>query len=371
MLPRPGGPLTEQDLNIFCSELELAPLQQKLEVALAMERGVRANGSRPVSAIYTETIYEVAIVSSSGIDGYYRKSDCTGHVNAVYETKGESQWASALTCGHKLEDLQPEASGAEAALLARRLSHARTAPTGRYPALLGPEVMGLIVSALGLSFCASRVQRGDSLLCWLPDHQIASPAVTLVDDGLYPGGMASAPCDAEGMPRRRTVLIERGKRQSLLYDTSTAHKAQSEIAGGNAARKSYQARPSVSPSNLIMYPGSSTPEELVASIPHGLWVTSVAGANFGLDPSSGRFSLVAKGLWIERGCPSHAVDGVMITGHLVEILRDIQALGSDVRWLPGYGSQAWTYAPSALLSKITVIGNRKLQTDSPPYIRRG
>jgi PmbA protein len=113
----------------------------------------------------------------------------------------------------------------------------------------------------------------------------------------------------------------------------------------------------VSPSNLVLEPGSSGAEDLVASIDRGLWVHSVAGTGFGLDPSSGQLSLKARGLWVENGQPAYAVDGILIVGQLPRILQSVVAVASDARWQPGYGSQAWTLTPSALVSELAVVGN--------------
>jgi PmbA protein len=88
--------------------------------------------------------------------------------------------------------------------------------------------------------------------------------------------------------------------------------------------------PGISAGNLYLEPGTQTPEEIIKAIPRGLYVTSLIG--FGVNVVTGDYSRGAAGLWIENGELTHAVEEVTIAGKLADMLRNIRAVGNDVRW---------------------------------------
>ena len=113
---------------------------------------------------------------------------------------------------------------------------------------------------------ADEVQRGRSPFADRLGDELASPAYVLADDGIDPGGLASAPFDGEGTPRERTPLIADGKLLAYLHDSYTARRGGARSTG-NASRSSYRSAPSVSPSNLVLEPGRAHPRAAAASGP--------------------------------------------------------------------------------------------------------
>ena len=126
---------------------------------------------------------------------------------------------------------------------------------------------------------------------------IAAPGVTIIDDGTIPAGLGSKPFDGEGLPTRRTVVVENGVLKSYLLDTYSARKL-SLRSTGNATRGPADA-PTVSPTNFYLEAGAVSPEEIVREIPDGFYVTELIG--FGVNLVNGDYSRGAVGLWISAG----------------------------------------------------------------------
>ena len=176
---------------------------------------------------------------------------------------------------------------------------------------------------------------------------VASSAFSLVDDGTLPGRMGTSPFDAEGVPTRRTVLVDKGVACSYLYNLQYAQK-DGVASTGNASR-GMSSLPDVGTSNLILEAGISSQGALIESVQSGFLVTELMGLHT-LDPVSGDFSLGAKGIEIKKGVLSRPVSGVTIAGNLLELLNKVVAVGNDFEF---FGS---TGACTLVVDDIAVAG---------------
>jgi PmbA protein len=166
--------------------------------------------------------------------------------------------------------------------------------------------------------------------------------------------MATSPFDDEGVPRRRTVLVEGGVLQGFLHDTYPARK-QGEDTGstGNAARSSYRGAPTVSTSNLVVDDGHGSLEDLFDRVGSGLYVVSITGLHSGANPVSGEFSVGATGHLIEGGARGRPVREVTIASDFLSMLANLNDRAGDARWVPLYGS---VLTPSLAITDMTVSG---------------
>jgi PmbA protein len=190
------------------------------------------------------------------------------------------------------------------------------------------------------------VYRETSFLASRMGDRVASPLVTLVDDGRLPGGLGSRPFDGEGLPTRRSTILRGGRLESWLLDSYSGRKLGLPSTG-NAARGAASA-PAAAPTNLWLEPGSGSLEDLIASTERGLLVTELIGMGF--HPVTGDYSRGAAGLWIERGEIVHPVEEVTIAGNLGDMLASIDAVAADLVWLGRVAS------PSLRVARMTVAG---------------
>jgi PmbA protein len=206
---------------------------------------------------------------------------------------------------------------------------------------------------IGGALSADAVQRGRSLFAGKEGEQIAAPALQLLDDGINPEGLATAPFDGEGIPQQRTPLIDDGKLRTYLFDTYTARKAGRESTG-NGTRGSYRTPPSVGTTNLLVAPGSGTTADLVAAAGDGVYVMGVSGLHSGVNPISGSFSVGATGRLIRDGELAEPAREMTIASDLVSMLTAVQRAGGEARWIPFGGS---VKAPALLVREMTIGGS--------------
>src|SRR6185312_15933038 len=175
---------------------------------------------------------------------------------------------------------------------------------------------------------------------------VASPLVTIVDDPLLAGKLGSRSFDGEGLISVRNELFREGTFVQFLLDTYTARKTGRKSTH-NAVR-GVGGTPSVGTSNLLLLPGSSTPEEIIASVDDGLYLTELLG--FGDNLTTGDFSRGAAGLWIEHGQLSYPVSEINVSGNLRQMAADIEMAGNDIDY------RSSTVAPTLRMAKLMVSG---------------
>src|SRR6185369_14917376 len=141
---------------------------------------------------------------------------------------------------------------------------------------------------------------------------VASPALTVVDDGRMIRGVGSRPFDGEGLATRRTVVVGEGVLESFLTNTYTGRRLGS-ASTGNASR-GLVGQPGVGPGNLFIAAGDASPAKIVGSIERGLFVTELIG--FGVNVVNGDYSRGAAGIWIEGGELAYPVEEITIAGNL-------------------------------------------------------
>jgi PmbA protein len=326
------------------------------DLALAIEAAALAADSRIAGveqAVYADSAESVALVSSLGIEGEYSSSSCYGYVQALAEGEGGRETGLGFDLGRGPAALDPAAIGREGAERAAAMIGAGKPKSRTCPVVLDPTVAASFIALIGNGLTASAVQRGRSPFAERLGDEVANPALALHDDGLDPEGFASAPFDAEGVPRSRTALIEASTLHTYLYDTYTGNRGDA-ASTGNASRSGYRSQPSVSASNLIVAPGELSFAELLGEAGDGVLVTDVAGLHSGVNPVSGVFSVGASGRVIRDGELAEPLREFTIASDLVSMLRAVKTVGADSRWVPFGGS---VRTPSLLVGEMTVAGS--------------
>lgn len=355
VLPSPAA--FEPVPSIYVAGLESVAAADKVAAALELERATRAAHALVTavdSATYGDARSSVAIASTTGVAAEYARTDVYAYVAAIARTEDDTQTGLGLTQGRAFADLDLEAAAHEAAVRATRLLGARKPATARVPVVFDPLVTASFLGVLASALTAEAVQKGRSLFAERVGEAVAQEAFSLVDDGRLADGPAAAPFDDEGVPTRRTAVIEHGILRGFLHNTETAARAGDGAAStGNATRGGFNSSPGVAPSNLFLDGVTVPPAEILARAEGGLYVQDVSGLHSGTNPVSGEFSVGATGLWITGGGLGEPVREVTVSSTLVEMLLGIAALGSDRRFFPFGGSFA---GATALVAEMTVAG---------------
>jgi len=326
------------------------------ELALSVERTALESDPRLVgveAAVYADADEQVAIASSAGVAGEYESSTCYAYLQALAEGDGARETGLGFGLARGPRGLDPEAIGAEGAQRALAMIGAGKPASRSCPVVLDETVAASFAGLIGGGLSAKAVQRGRSPFAGRLGEEVASAAFALHDDGRDPEGPASAPFDGEGVPRRRTALIEGGRLRSYLYDTYTANR-EGGASTGSAARQGYRSLPSVSASNLMVAPGEHSLEQLLAQAGDGIYVTDVAGLHSGVNPVTGVFSVGASGRAIRDGQLAEPVREFTIAGELGAMLGAVSAAGAVPRWVPFGGSVS---TPPLLVAEMAISGS--------------
>lgn len=201
--------------------------------------------------------------------------------------------------------------------------------TGKHTVVFHPQAYSqLFTYTLVQGIRGDNVARGKSKIADKIGDTIATELFTLVDDGITPSGAVSSIADDEGVPRQRTPIIERGILRTFLWDTYWANKMGVKSTG-NAKRSMRQGLVEISPTTLVIESGKREFDVILQDIEYGYYILNVQGAHSS-NPESGDFSIVGNPAFlIENGKMIGAIDGLMVSGNIFELLKNIIEIAKD------------------------------------------
>jgi PmbA protein len=288
----------------------------------------------------------VALATSEGFFGRYAG---TSHGIGVAVLAGEGtlmerdyDHASARHAG----DLRSAAEiGRVAGERAVARLNPRKAKSQSVPVVFDPRESGGLVSHFAGAISGSSIARGVSFLKDKMGEEIFSPAISIIDDPHRLRGLRSKPFDGEGVANQRRALIEKGRLTTWLLDCASARQLGLETTGHAARGTGGPPHPAVT--NLYMEAGTLSPEELIADIEQGFYITELMG--MGVNGVTGDYSRGAAGFWIEKGKIAFPVSEVTIAGNLKDMFRNLTA-ASDLVFQHG------TNAPTLRIEGMTIAG---------------
>lgn len=289
---------------------------------------------------------ETWYAATNGFMGGYASSGFYVSVEAIAGEGTEMETDYFSDSAAYLADLMnPEEIGREAARRAVRALNPRKGPTRRVPVVFDWRVAGGMIGSLASAASGGAVARGTTLLKDKMGQRIFAPGVTIVDDPFLARGPRSRPFDGEGLAPVRRAVVEDGVLTGWFLDLASARQLKT-VSTGNASR-GVSAPPSPRPSNLSFLPGLQSPQDLIAEIEDGFFVTSLMGS--GGNIVTGDYSRGAAGFWIEKGKIAYPVSGMTIAGNLQDMWMNLTP-GSDLKIRSGID------APTLRIDGMTVAG---------------
>jgi PmbA protein len=288
------------------------------------------------------------LANSHGFVGEYRRSYCSvAAVPIAQSDDGAMQRDYWFSVARSLGRLEPaEQVGKIAAQRTLRRLGARKVKTARVPIVFDPMVANSILEHIFEGVNGDSVYRGASFLAGKLGQKIAGDNVTVIDDGTMTGGFGTSPFDGEGVPTRRTVVIENGVLNSYLLNSYTARKLGLQTTA-NASR-GLAGTPGIGPGNFFVQPGTKAPKEIIGGIKEGLYVTEFLG--HGVNLVTGDYSRGASGLWISGGELAFPVEEITVAGNLKEMFFNISEIGNDLEFRGAVAS------PTVRVDGLTVGG---------------
>ncbi|MBI2709637.1 MAG: TldD/PmbA family protein [Actinobacteria bacterium] len=352
-LAEPDG-VPVPDLDLYRPSLLDVPTGRKVDLALELERAVRGRDRRITgveSAEFVDGSGERCVVTTTGIRSESRSTSCYLSASCLATAGDETQTGFGFSVGRELDDLDLDEAAADAAHRATRLLGSVKPASGRVTVVLDPFVTAQLLGVIGGTLSGSAVVKGRSPFAERLGEDVASALVTLVDDPTNPSAYTAARADGEGLASRRNPLIERGVLRQFVHDSSTARRSGTRSTG-NAVRGGFASTPSAGCRALSLEPGVDDQPALLRAVGEGVLVSSVIGLHSGVNPVSGDFSTGAEGLRIQRGELGQPLREFTVASTLQRMLHDVEAVGSDVEWLPMSAAGV-----SLVIRDVTVSGS--------------
>lgn len=291
-------------------DVMIARAKEAEAAALAMPKIANSDGA---SASWGRSL--TIFRDLSGVEFMRERSSHSLSV-AVIAQEGDDQqrggeWSGAVY----LEDMMsPAEIGVAAALDAARALNPRSALQGQFPVVFHPDIGSSLLGHFAQAISGGSVRKKSSFLCDAMGKAVFAPGISIHDDPHLKRGMSSTRFSGSGMPTKHAKLVENGVLKSWLLDVENARRLGIEIT--DKVRGS---------TNMTIEPGTVTPDELIADIKDGLYVTGLMGQ--GVDVTSGSYSRAAKGFWIKNGAIdfNHPVDNVSVSSNLADMFRQMSA----------------------------------------------
>src|ERR1700730_5276784 len=353
VLPR-GAQLGAAGVGEYDPAIEDISPEWKLQAAREAEKAARAEDARVRKFDSTgagDFLSQSAIFSSQGARGESRASYAYVYCSRSARPTGRCRTHRGATSDARRPRTRPRLQRREevariAARRAARMLGARKPKTQRVPVVFEPQLAAEFIGGISSAVNGLLVHKKSSFLGALLGKRVASPGVTLVDDGTLEHGIATRPFDGEGVASRRTAVIEDGILRQFLYDATTARKAKAKSTA--SASRAWASLPSIGTSNFYLQAGTHKPESIIRGVKNGLYVTAMLGR--GADVVTGDYSRGANGIWIENGELTWPVQEVTVSGNLLEMLKGIDAVGDDLDF------RSSTAAPTIRFAELVVSG---------------
>lgn len=348
--PKGAGIRQAPDLDLVDEGYGDPPAEDKIALAQAAEAAALGADPRITNSEggeFDHSRTDIVYADTNGVYGRYRTSSFSLSVVAIASRDGAMQRDYWYSTHRKFRHLDPpEVIGKVAAQRALARLGAKKIPTQEAPVVFGPQMAARLIGAVASAVSGYALYKGASFLAGALEKPIASPLVTIIDDGTIPMGLGSKPFDGEGLPTRRTTVVDAGVLKSYLLDTYSGKKL-GLAPTGNAAR-GLGDPPSVAPTNYFLVAGKTAPQDIIGSVARGLYVTELIG--FGVNTVTGDYSQGAAGMWIEDGRPAYPVEEITIAGNLKDILHQIDMVGSDLEFRNRIS------APTLRVASMTIAG---------------
>jgi len=329
----------------------------KIKMATEMEAYTKSLDARVKMADYCtignqET--EMAMANSHGLELSQKSNMASAFVVARVEENGITKSAYEYWNGRDFAKFDYKALAKKAVDIAVSYLGASSIESGAYPVVFDNSNTKDLFSVFSGIFMAENAQKGFSLLSKdKVGTAIAAPHINLRDDGVCDLSLGSMAFDAEGVATQQKAVIENGVLKTLLYNLKSAEKDGVESTG-NASKAGLGGAIATSCTNFYLVPSETSFDELISGVEKGVVITEMAGLHSGVNPVSGDFSVSADGFLIENGKISKPVEQITVAGNFYEVLKNIQAVGSDLRFhSSGHGGMGM---PSMLVDGLRVSG---------------
>lgn len=309
-------------LRMYDPDIPALPPEAKIAIAKKIEKRCLADSRirKSYGANMSTSVSSVYLANSRGFSGFYARTSVNSGVYLQAGSGDNLFDEGKYSSGRNLADMMaPEAIADEAIHRVTRLIGARKISSERMPVVFEPAMTGSLLGFLAGCVNGNAIYMKQSFLCDRLGEKIGNEKVTIIDDGRIPGAPGTRPFDGEGVPTRKTVVLDKGVLKNYLLNTYAARKLGMSSTGNGSGTN-----------NFYLAAGAHSPDEIIASVSRGLLLTSTMGQ--GTIPTTGDISKGAFGMLIENGNITEPVAEITISGNLGEILANVEMVGNDLKF---------------------------------------
>lgn len=288
---------------------------------------------------------EIELATSRGMNEGDRNSWLSLSVRAFSSEKASGH---SVRCARTFPSLKKDAGNEAGKIAAMASSHPKKIERGKYDVIFSHLSFANLISYMADFASAFYVDSGMSFLSGKIGKEIGSEKLSVTDSGINPEGIASRKFDDEGIATGETPIIHKGKLESYLHNTSTAHKHGTRTTGNAGII-------SPSPWNEVVKPGDISLEEMIEGVKKGLYITNVWYTRF-QNYMEGDFSTIARdgAFLIENGDISHPVEGIRVSDSMPRILKNVEMLSNDIRQIYWWEVEVPVFTPHALVKNVNI-----------------
>ncbi|MEM2780734.1 MAG: TldD/PmbA family protein [Candidatus Bathyarchaeia archaeon] len=330
------SPVQERKSTVVKKHPKDASLDEKKDLCLRQCETAEAAGKAitNTTSSFGEHYGTIYYANSDGTKASYEplliglRILCVAKKGAVIVDARESYGGSFGLEAFEEDGHTPEKMAEEAAKWALEKLKAKPAPAGRFDALIDPRLAGVLAhESFGHLSEADFVVIGGSPLTGRIGQTLGAECVSIIDEGLPERGGYKIPFDDEGVPCRRVEILKNGVLKNYLQSRITANALKMEPTG-NARSQDYSFEPIVRMRNTYFDAGDWKPEEALKELKRGIYAIDTAG---GQTEATGTFLFKAvRGYWVENGEPKHPLKDVALTGNILEVLKNVEAVCNDL-----------------------------------------
>ena len=334
------------------SERKNTDSEKKIEKILEMNKVARNISSdvHQVDGRGVEVFEEKYIANTYGLEKSEENSYSYVYAYVIMKKGDEMKSGIEFELKENFMDCNFEGIAEKAVKKAQREFGASPVKSGKYDIILLNEEVCSLMGALEPAFSAKNVHKNMSPLKGLLGEKIASEKFTLRDAVKIPGISLIESFDDEGIDKKDLDIIKDGVLKTYLHNLETSK--EDKIESTASAGRSYKSTSYPGMSTMIIEPGELSFDEMVKKVGDGLLITSIQGLHSGLNAVSGEFSVPCNGFLIENGKIGRAVNQIIMSSSLKEILSSIEEVGNDQRI-----TLSCSYVPSLMIKGINISGN--------------
>lgn len=327
------------NLDLYDPSIGAISPSQKIDITKAAEAAAMSSDKRISSsegATFSDMRRTFVYASSQGFIGGLLTSTCSLSTAVIASEGSEMKVGSWGVQNCKFANLpSAETIGKKAAERALQQLGAKRVKSQVVPVVFDQIMASRLLSQFASALAGNLIYQNSSFLAGKLGTQIAASNLHVIDDPLIPGALGSSPFRRQGLAAQKRTIVHAGKLEGYFLDPYSARKLGSKANSGDV-------------SNLYIKPGEQSPEEIIASVPCGLYLTNVSGPGFNVV--SGGYSLGASGIWIENGKLTYPVNAITIASTLPEMFAGLQSIGNDLEFRSSINS------PTLKFSSMTIGG---------------